>query len=74
MEMNTVKAIVAASQLNKWVKASPEEIAAIVESIEEQNLLRNVPPKSAPNYRHYVRDGYIVVTEGGDAEKHPNDA
>ncbi|HXM32308.1 MAG TPA: hypothetical protein VN921_01550 [Chthoniobacterales bacterium] len=70
----SLKSIVDAGQIGKWVKASPEEVAAIVESMGEQNLLRNIPPKQAPNYRHFVRDGYISITEGGDTEEHPTDA
>jgi len=67
----SAKAITEQGLLGKWVKASAEEIKAIEDSIAGENLLR--APKGLPNLRHYIRDGYICVTEQ-EAEEHPTDA
>ncbi len=68
----SVKAIEAAGLAGKWVKVTPEEVAAIEENIPLENLQRSSSGTSRTNYRHYVRDGYICVTEQ-ECETHPND-
>ncbi|HEV1992420.1 MAG TPA: hypothetical protein VGR34_06110 [Candidatus Dormibacteraeota bacterium] len=66
----SARAVTEAGLLGKWVKASPEEIKAIEDSIAGENLVR--APRGIPNLRHHVRDGYICVTEQ-ECEAHPND-
>jgi hypothetical protein len=68
----SVKAIEAAGLIGKWVAVSPQEIAAIEENIPLENLQRSSSGTSRTNYRHYVRDGHICVTEQ-ECEAHPSD-
>ncbi len=53
----------------KWVKVTPEEEKAIIESIPGENLI------SQSSLRQYVDRDYIVVHgSGGAAEAHPLNA
>jgi hypothetical protein len=70
----SAKQLLDAGLEGKWVKVSPEEVKAIVDSIPGENVLRNLggPGTGGRNMRHYERGGYIVVTMS-EAEKHPDD-
>lgn len=58
--------------LGKWIKVSPEEEKAVLESLAGENLMRANQGKPG-SLRHYSDRGHIVVTLG-ECEAHPLDA
>jgi hypothetical protein len=78
----SAKQVLEAGLEGKWLKLSPEEEKAVIDSIAGENMIRNAAMNNfsgsdAPgdNLRHYRDRGYLVVHGfGKEAEKHPFDA
>jgi hypothetical protein len=73
--MHSVKQLLEAGLEGKWVKVTPEEEKAIIDSIPGENLLRATSKNSHSGLRHYVDRGHIVILDmhSGDAQAHPLD-
>jgi len=71
--ITSAKQLVEQGLEGKWVKLSPEETKAVIESIAGENAIRG-NSFNANALRHYEDRGYIVVHGMvGAAEKHPLD-
>ncbi len=72
MAFKSAEELMTAGFNGKWYKPGSDfEKEVILNSIAGDNLVRG--SKGLPALRHYEQSGYIVVSDGPNAETHPDD-